>query len=667
MRRAAIVALLCAAYLAQALWSAWHSSATYDEPAHLAAGYTYLTRGDFRLNPEHPPVVKALAALPLLWFYEPIASRAQSSSAQLEKAFARGIREPPAQWTFGQEFFYGLTDAALFRLKVEQGSHVPPPELLAPEDFAQDARLLFFVARAVVALLGLLLALLVFAWAFELFGFSGALWALALVCLDPNFVAHGALVTTDLPMAAFSLGTVYFLWRSLRRLSVLNALGFCAFFALAIAAKFTAVLLPAIVALCLLAHLVSSRHVALADGRRLEGARRLGALLTLVLLAGLTSFGLLWASYGGRFAAGKGTTERFAIEPLVQRTAALSKVIEGFDFQTRPFGPGEAEIDLALAGATASLSGKAILFAARHEVLPEAYLQGLAFAGFKSQLRESFLFGRWSLRGFGYYFPAAIALKTPLPTLAAIAAALILLLGRRRPRPLFEPIFLLVPVLVFGLAAMFSNLNIGHRHVLHLYPFLFVACAALAEGWQRWAAPKKRLLAGAPLGVLALGTLLSFAPPWRPSFIGPHYLSYFNELSGGPAEGYRSLGDSNLDWGQELYHLRDWLSQHEPGEVINLLYFGSADPRAHQVLHINVLGGHPAVPYWPLQPGVSPLEYAQKSMRIPGLFVVSATHLQGIYLLPEERQALRSWLTKARLIDRIGNSLFVFRLEALPE
>ena len=134
------------------------NSATYDETTYVPAGFTYLTRADFRLNPEHPPLLKALFALPVLLL-------SPSINAETERAFdaAPGERNN-AQWIFGYRFLYR--------------DNRPEP--------------LLFRARLVALLLTAVAVLFVFAWARELFGTGCALFATSLLTLDPNFLAHGS-------------------------------------------------------------------------------------------------------------------------------------------------------------------------------------------------------------------------------------------------------------------------------------------------------------------------------------------------------------------------------------------------------------------------------------------------------------------------------------------
>ena len=131
--------------------------------------------------------------------------------------------------------------------------------------------------------------------------------------------------------------------------------------------------------------------------------------------------------------------------------------------------------------------------------------------------------GERSESGWWYYFAVTFALKTPL--------ALFGLLGlsfwgsRRKPVPWRTECFLWMPVLIYLAVTWSRNLNIGHRHLLPIYPFLFAAAGRAA------------LLAEARTG-LALVGLLAAGYAGSVLHVHPHYLAYFNELVGGPANGY---------------------------------------------------------------------------------------------------------------------------------
>jgi hypothetical protein len=209
---------------------------------------------------------------------------------------------------------------------------------------------------------------------------------------------------------------------------------------------------------------------------------------------------------------------------------------------------------------------------------------------------------------------------------------------------------------------MTSNLNIGHRHLLPMYPFLFVMCGGLASEWMKLKHQRrKKLLATVTICAIATNSLFVFAPPWKPTAVFPHYLAYFNELAGGPRNGYKVLVDSNLDWGQDLKELMQWTHSHRISEStpLNLCYFGMADPRYYQIPHIKLPGGYILEP--PEQE-----EETFGSAKIPGYVAISATNLQGAYFSPQQRVYWREFLKNATLVDTLGYSIFIYRIERSP-
>lgn len=156
---------------------------------------------------------------------------------------------------------------------------------------------------------------------------------------------------------------------------------------------------------------------------------------------------------------------------------------------------------------------------------------------------SAYLLGQYSDRGWWYYFPVAVAVKTPLPVLVLLAIGVV----RRPSRDMC--LCVILPACAFLAAAMAARVNIGLRHVLMLYPLLFVFAGAGAAAW--W----ERSWRGVMLALLAATYLAESV------LIAPHFLSYFNALAGGPARGHRVLLDSNYDWGQNDRFLRDYLEK----------------------------------------------------------------------------------------------------------
>jgi len=234
-------------------------SITWDEDDHLYAGYMSLKTGDFGLNPEHPPLVKMLAAIPLL---------------------PMSLRLPPLQnREFKQEAFLG------------------GKEFL----FQNDADTMLFRARMAAAILTLLLALLVFLAGQEMFGTAAGFIALVLLVFDPNQLAHGAFVTTDTGLTCFLFATVYCFYRYVKQPSIARLLlvGFVG--GLALATKHTGILIfPILLALAIGEWLL--RRGGKPDSSE---AKRLTVAQYAMALAVITAVSLtvLWAFYGFRYAA----------------------------------------------------------------------------------------------------------------------------------------------------------------------------------------------------------------------------------------------------------------------------------------------------------------------------------------------------------------------------
>jgi hypothetical protein len=671
-----IAALLCSAFALLVVRHARTASATYDEVAHLPAGCSYVRWGDFRLNPEHPPLVKLLAG----WLATRLdpwpaaiagpapaqpAPAADASLAQIRRAWAAAPGNVEAEWRFGHYFLYGPKPGTLRRLGVSDPLALPTTEALAREDFINDADALLFRGRMAVLALGLLLAALVFLWARDLWGPAGGVLALALFCFDPNFIAHSGLVTTDVGLAAFMFGAVLFLWRTTRRLEARAALPALALFGLAFATKLSAALLAPVFALLAAVRVLSRDPWPIGrGGRALVTTRSKAAAAGALLAAALACAWIaVWGAYGFRYEAAPGAGP-LPVEQLVRRAAAIASLPGD---RTAP--PPEAEIARAAAVARPDLAGRLILLARDRRLLPEACLCGIAYARMAALDRGSFLRGAFTSRGSWSYFPWAFALKTPLPTLAAIAAGLLLALRRREPWAA-RMAFLVLPVAAYAALSLGSRLNIGHRHLLPVYPFLFVAAGALARPWEALGPRLRAPVAAAALAAVALGGSVVFAPPWNPAVVYPHYLAYFNELAGGPRNGAAHLVDSNLDWGQDLGTLKAWLDERGIREPLYLSYFGQADPRYHGIPHVNLprfLGGSTMepTPWEDLEKAGrnrEALEAFAAALRPGQLIAVSATNAVGVYRTPLVREVWRRVIAQCDLVDRVGYSIFIYRL-----
>jgi hypothetical protein len=378
--------------------------------------------------------------------------------------------------------------------------------------YSHNADQILFRTRMAVAALTLLLGWMVFAAGKEMFGPVPALIALTLFVFEPNLLAHGAVVTTDMGLSCFLFATVYTFYRYLKVPSYLR-LGVTALFAgLALATKHSAVLVFPILALLALADIFLHRAHGGADERAAWAqtlttrAARLSAAIVVIAIA---SVAILWSCYAFRFHPREGA------DPAVRLVEYTSQLKHPWQ-------------------------GKVILEVARLHLLPQAYLYGLTDVGITAEFSHTYLFGTVYPHGKWFYFPAAFAIKTTLGLLILLLLAPPVL-ARCRIEHGRELIFLLLPAAVYFVVAMSSQMNIGVRHILPIYPFLILVAAwaawRLVEHHRRWIFVVAILLAWN-----VVSSLRSF----------PVYIAYANELWGGPANTYKYLSDSNADWGQQL-------------------------------------------------------------------------------------------------------------------
>src|SRR5262249_53309715 len=154
--------------------------------------------------------------------------------------------------------------------------------------------------------------------------------------------------------------------------------------------------------------------------------------------------------------------------------------------------------------------------------LPEGYLQGFLTALESTRHRSAFLLGRHSSTGWWYYFVVTFLVKTPIPFLLLIVLACLLV--RRHGAGLAAEAMLLLPVALYAVVSLTSHLNIGHRHLLPMYPFLIVFASKVARLFTSRREPRLRALAAVLVAWCVAETALIY----------PHFLAYFNEIAGGP-------------------------------------------------------------------------------------------------------------------------------------
>ena len=542
-----------------ALDSAVGDSPTMDEQNHIARGLAFLRTGDPRLSLEHPPLINALSALPLLTMPE---LRLPTDHPSWER----------------REGWYEFADLFLWQ-------------------YNDDVDRIVFLARMPVIFLLMGLALTGYRFARHLWGGATGPVALGLLLFEPNLLAHGRYATTDLGGTLFTFLATVMLWRLWRRPDGHDWRGW-AWAALAIGLAFGSKM--SALGFAVVWAVLAALPLYPAGGR--SAARAAARRLAQLAAAGLVALLVVWAIYAFQWG----------------QFAFISPELASLNHWAGPmptFWAGVEQIALLSGGGRA----------------------------------QSFLLGRFSDTGFVAYFPVALAVKTPLVVLAAAGLAAVLLLrdGRTRRRALF---LLLAGLLFFGLT-MTGALNIGYRHALPALPYWLV----LASGLAAPELASLRLLGRAALTSRRAAVVAALATVVVALWIHPHYLSYFNPIAGGPANGYRVLIDSNVDWGQDLLRLKRWMA--EAGvDSVRLGWFGTADPDYYAIAHEPLPGlGRDAffrrwwdVPFDPAQPE-------------PGVYAISATSLWETPLRPEEKHVY-AWFRAHEPSARVGYSILIYNV-----
>jgi 4-amino-4-deoxy-L-arabinose transferase-like glycosyltransferase len=430
-------------------------------------------------------------------------------------------------------------------------------------------------ARAMNLLFSLGLMLLVFGWTYRLAGPAAGFVALTLSAFSPTLLAHGPLATTDVAAAFFLTASTAAFWWQLCRGGNGRLLVSAVVFGLACVSKYSAVLLLPVYAGLISIHWFTTTQV----------ERKPGWILTGLLAHGFVGWMIIWACFGFRYTA-------FApgVPPAEHFIMRWDWMLEHAGWQGGP-----------------------LRWLRNNQLFPEAFLFGYTHTYVGSLSRASYLAGEFSITGWRSFFPLAFLWKSSLPELAGLMLGLISagLHWRKFIAWLPRMAPLLVLTGVYGFVALFSHLNIGHRHLLPMYPALFIAIGVAIA--QLGTFPHLRQL--------AMATLIA-VQPLEAGLTFPHYLAYFNPLAGGPKNGWRLLVDSSLDWGQGLPSLKQWLDTNNRGpdaRPVYLSYFGSGDPRYYGI-HATWL------------PFVNGFKFIHPRYELHGgIYCVSATTLQQVY------------------------------------
>jgi preprotein translocase subunit SecG len=502
-----------------AISSMWNDSLTFDEVPHIAAGYSYLTTREMRLNPEHPVLFKDLAAVPLVTsFVQPIDTTVFSQPSWTENH--------NDQWQFGKTFLFESENDTT---TITRATRIP--------------LLIFFIGAAI----------LLYTWTKKRYGTTASFIALFAFCFSPTVLAHGRLVTNDVAVLFGVLASIYFFIRFLHSPTIRRTIIAGIFLGIALITKFSAVVLLPFFVVLILVHALTS------ETSRLQQLKKY--LLKLLLLFAIACFGIIYPLYAFHISS-------YTPEKQHRDTQAILKDAHNI------FYP--------------------IVWSSDKSVLRplSQYALGVAMNSIRTKGGNThYYLGTVGTETHISYFPLLYSLKETVPWLLLLTISLCygifrtIALGRQvyLQQSAFsirsyihshiDEVSMLAWILLYGAVSVFGNLNIGLRHLLPIYPFIIILVAAGITYTLRKISSYsyKQFGYGVLVVLLAWHVVEALA-------VFPSYLSYFNEFAGGSKNGHKYVTDSNVDWGQDILRLKQWVDSQSTVDTVEADLFTSSDP-----------------------------------------------------------------------------------------
>jgi len=566
-----------------AITSVWNDSPIVDEIPHIGAGYSYVQKGDFRLNPEHPPLAKDLAGLALSF----LTLNQSVFNTQFWTSDING------QWNFGRNLIFNSGNDAILMTRV-----------------AKLPMILFFV----------LSALIIFHWTRKLYGDKAALISVFLFSFSPTVLAHSRFVTTDVPALFGVLLGTYFFIEFLKHQTKKNFTLAVIAFGIAQLTKFSLFLLNPL-------FLVVAIVWGLTMHNKIYSIVKTVFLTGLIIILGYLA--VVWPIYG---------LHTLNYPPEKQRSETI--------YHLNSYG------NRLIADKVIWASDKPYIRSLTYYGLGVLMVTQRSIGG-----NTTYFLGEIKQNAWKKYFPIVYFIKEPLAFWGLVAIVLLNLAVIFKPnkyklnhwiKNYFAEFAMLMWLAIYWYASITANLNIGVRHLLPTYGFVFMLLAgqlsALLGKFQ--ITNYKSQIQKFGIWCLVLGAFgWYFVENIR---VFPYYLTYFNQTVGGAKNGHLYVVDSNIDWGQDAKRLADWVDKNKITKI-SLDYFGWADAGyylGNKYVWINAGKYKNAREFLADNPG-------------GGYIAVSKSFFMGSREKPETSYA---WLDSYTPVADIGNSIFVWHI-----
>ncbi|MFA6285195.1 MAG: glycosyltransferase family 39 protein [Parcubacteria group bacterium] len=621
-----IVAGILAVVLALSISVSLGDATIMDEVAHIPSGYSYVKYHDYRLNPEHPPLLKDLAGIPLQFL--------KVTFPTDEKFWTTDAN---GQWEAGSRFLY-----------------FP----------GNDTEAIVFWSRFPIILIALALGFVIFKWAKELFGTKAGLLALALYALDPNILGHNHYVTTDLGIAAFCVFAFYFFTKYLKKPNWKTVILAGIFLGLVALAKFSAILLFPIFGLALILY-------ALFRKEKLEfsflGSGKIKRFRLQKLYLYIATFIVILAIHG-----------------------LLIGLVYELNIFKMPTEKIHQLIDTQLGGNTKQLVSPYLHKMANNAILRpySQYLIGFFMVfGRVAGGNTTYFFGQVTNQSFREYFPLVFLIKESLSMLIllifSITIGLVMMLKNNLPefpKKIWANIknylsnritefSMLSFIALYAYVSITGNLNIGFRHLFPILPFIYILVAKEVTVFGNRIAKNYRKYFWSIIWLLIIWLAAETA------FAYPNYLAYFNQTVGGSKNGYKYVTDSNVDWGQDLKRLKTWIDDYNqctqikcdpsehvgcPQKCYEITNYSPAPIKPIDKIRVDYFGGGDVAHYL----GDKAVMWHSDLGQEPGWYAISATFLQNsLYYKITEGIPDYEWLRERTPTAQIGGSILIYKVD----
>lgn len=598
-----IIAAIMTFFAVVSVLNAKNDTATFDEVAHIPAGYSYVTQHDMRLNPEHPPLLKGLIGAPLLFL---------NLNFDINNNFWTGEELnriwDDGQWEAGKYLLYGA------------GNN--PDQIL-------------FWARLPIILLSIILGLFLFKWGKEVAGIYGGLIALILYAFDPNILGHNHYVTTDLGIAAFITFAFYYFLKFIKKPSWTNVFLGGFFLGLMNLTKFSSLIAYPIFGLILFTYPLIKKisHSEEENSKLSLRLKTFFAYLGKGFIAFAFSMIVVWVGY--------------SINTYEMPKEVIDRQIN-FSFPKSDPNPLSLYTNQALSYLNSSDLIRPL----------SEYFLGVTMV-FKRVAggNGTYFLQNVSSQASPIYFPFVFLTKETIPFLALILFSLAYAFSQtvktiksketsKELKKFFQAkvveYTLLSFIVFYSILSITGNLNIGLRHLFPIFPFIYLLISKKIYDFYK----KSHIFTKHNLRIYIVIILT-----WIiliPVFSYPGYVSYFNESVGGSKNGYKYVTDSNTDWGQDLGRLKKFLDKNPQINKIRVDYFGGGNPEYYL--------GDKYISWWDSK---RPVE--------SGWYAISANALQtSKYNKEKNRENNYLWTNDFQPVGMIGNSILLYYISAPP-